>query len=223
MSERALTGWLSRRRESTAARQVREHLSKVMDVAVELDNALASCLRDDRDGVLEALGRLDMNEKAADNLEVDLLRTLARGDLEPKQRETLMLLTRRVDDISDHVKQAGLNLHLLLEWQRRVPEEFWSSFKEMSKDLVDTCRALGSAIDSLGRQEKKVLDWREEVKRLEHKIDGHFFDIKKRLIRSSPDARAMTLLVDILNEIEVAADMAKEAADQLLILVLAGR
>ncbi|MCJ2520490.1 MAG: DUF47 family protein [Candidatus Thermoplasmatota archaeon] len=223
MSDRALTGWLSRRRESTATRQLKEHLSKVLDAVVEMDNALAYCLREDRKGVLEALKRLDINEKAADNLEVDLLRTLARGDLEPKQRESLMLLARRIDDISDHVKQAGLNLKLLLEWERRVPKEFWASFKEMSKDLVDTCRALWSAVEALASDERKVLSWREEVKKLEHRIDGHFFEIKKRLIRSSPDARAMTLLVDILNEIEVAADMAKEAADQLFILVLAGR
>ncbi|MFQ5837916.1 MAG: DUF47 domain-containing protein [Thermoplasmata archaeon] len=223
MSDRPLTGWLSRRRESTAARQVREHLAKVLDVAVDLDNALAHCLKDDKEKVLESLKRLDMNEKAADNLEVDLLRTLARGDLAPKQRETLMLLARRVDDISDHVKQAGLNLQLLLEWERRVPEVFWFSFKEMSKDLVDACRALGHAVEAFGGEERRVLDWREEVKRLEHKIDGHFFETKKRLIRSSPDARAMTLLVDILNEVEAAADMVKEAADQLLILVMAGR
>lgn len=222
MSDRPLTGWLSRRRESAAARQAREHLQKVVDVAVELDNAFASCLRDDRKAVMGALKRLNMNEKAADNLEVDLLRTLARGDLEPKQREDLMLLARRVDDISDHIKQAGLNLQLLLEWRRRVPEVFWSGFKEMSKDLVDACRALGEALDALGREERKVLEWREEVKRLEHKIDGHFFDIKKRLIRSSPDARAMTLLLDILSEVEAAADMVKDAADQLLILVMGG-
>ncbi len=222
MSERALTGWLSKRRESAASRQMREHLAKVLDTAVELDKALASCLKDDRKGVLEALRRLDMNEKAADNLEVDLLRTLARGELEPKQRESLMLLARRVDDISDHVKQAGLNLQLLLEWERRVPQEFWFGFKEMSKDLIDACKALGSALAAFGKEERKVLDWREEVKKLEHKIDGHFFEIKKKLIRSSPDARAMALLADILDEIEAASDMAKEAADQLLILVMAG-
>lgn len=223
MSDRALAGWLSKRRESAAARQIREHLSKVLDVVTELDNALGSCLKDDREGVIEALRRVDMEEKAADNLEIDLLRTIVRGDLEVGERQGLIILARRVDDVSDHAKQASLNLQLLLEWERRVPSEFWASFKEMSKELVDACRALKSAVQAFGYDEKKVLRWREEVQRLEHRIDGHFFDIKRRLIRSSPDARAMTLLVDILSEMEVAADMAKEAADQLLILVMAGR
>lgn len=223
MSDRALAGWLSKRRESAAARQIREHLSKVLDVVTELDNALGSCLKDDREGVIEALRRVDMEEKAADNLEIDLLRTIVRGDLEVGERQGLIILARRVDDVSDHAKQASLNLQLLLEWERRVPSEFWASFKEMSKELVDACRALKSAVQAFGYDEKKVLRWREEVQRLEHRIDGHFFDIKRRLIRSSPDARAMTLLVDILSEMEAAADMAKEAADQLLILVMAGR
>lgn len=223
MNERPLTGWLLRRRESATAKQVREHLTKVLDSTQDLDTALGHCLRDDRTRVRQALARLDMNEKAADNLEVDLFRTLARGDLEPKQREDLLLLVRRVDDISDYVKQAGLNLQLLLEWQRRVPRPFWVGLKEMTKDLVDTTRALKGAVDAFGQEEKVVLDRREEVNRLEHRIDGEYFELKRKLIRSSPDPRAMALLMDIVNGIEAAADTAKEAADQLLILVLGGR
>lgn len=223
MSDGALTGWLSKRRESAVAERIREHTSKVLDVVTELDRALKACVQNDRVAVMEALRRVDMEEKAADNLEVDILRTIVRGELEVGERQGLTILARRVDDISDHAKQASLNLQLLMEWERRVPGEFWTSFKEMGGELVKACKALGTALQAYGQDEKKVLKWREEVKRLEHRIDGHYFDLKRKLIRSSPDPRAMTLLVDTLTEIEAAADMAKEAADQLLILIMAGR
>lgn len=223
MNEKGLSAWFVKRRESTAARHIREHVTKVIDTAVDLDNALAAALDNHRTAILDALKTLQLDEKAADNIEVALFEDLSKGELEPKQREALMRLVRRIDGISESVKQAGLELELLLEWKRTVPKEFWYLYKEVSKSLVDQTRALRSAVEAFGRDDEEVLRHREEVKRLEQIIDDRYFNLRKKLIRSSPDPRAMIVLSSLLSSMETASDRAEDAADLLFILVMANR
>jgi predicted phosphate transport protein (TIGR00153 family) len=223
LNEKGLSAWFVRRRESIAARHIREHVTKVIDTAVDLDNALAAALDNHRVAVLDALKTVYMDEKAADNMEVTLFEDLSKGELDAKQREGLMRLVRRIDDVSDYVKQAALNLEILLEWKRTVPREFWYLYKEMSKSLVDQTRALRAAVEAFGRDDEEVLRHGEEVRRLENVIDSTYFELLKKLIRSAPDPRAMVVLSDLLGAIETASDRAKDAADMLFILVMANR
>lgn len=223
MNEKGLSAWFLKRRESTAARHIREHVTKVIDTAVDLDTALGAALDNQRAAILDALKTLHMDEKAADNIEIAIFEDLSKGELEPKQREALMRLVRRIDDVCDYVKQAGLELELLLEWDRTVPREFWALYKEISKTLVDEVRALRAAVEAFGRDDDEVLRYRDEVKRLEQAIDDTYFHLRKRLIRSAPDPRAMIVLSDLLEHIETASDRAKDASDMLFILVMSNR
>ena len=223
MNEKGLSVWFVKRRESTAARHLREHVTKVIDTAVDLDTAFAAILEGQRDGVLDALKTLMLDETAVDNLEVTLFEDLSKGELEPKQREALMRLVRRMNDVADAIKQGALNLELLLDWRRSVPKDFWYLYKEISKNLVDEARALRAALGAFGRDDNEVLTHRQEVKRLEGVIDDTYFRLRKTLIRSAPDPRAMVLLTDLLTAIENASDRTKDASDMLYILVMANR
>ncbi len=223
MDERGLSGWFVKRRESTAARHIREHVTKVIDTAVDLDTAFGGVLAGHAPAVGDALKTLHLDEQAADSIEVTLFEDLSKGELEPKQREALMRLVRRIDDVADAMKQAALNLEILLSWRRTVPKEFWYLYKEMTKNLVDQTRALRAAVEAFGRNDGDVLRHGEEVKRLENVIDGTYFELRKRLIRSAPDPRAMIVLTDLLTAIETASDRAKDAGDMLFILVMANR
>ena len=115
MSDKPLLDWLERRKESSVIVKARQHIGKVLDTAVDLDRALGFQLSGRRDEIPEALHRVEMDEKAADNLEVSIFEELSRGDMDPKEREDLMRLVRRIDDIADWFKVAGRNLELIVE------------------------------------------------------------------------------------------------------------
>jgi len=206
-----------------AVRHIREHITKVIDTSLDLDNALSAALDDQRDAVLDALKTLYMDERAADNMEVTLFEELSKGELDPKQRETLMRFVRRIDDVTEHLQQAGLNLELLMESKKIVPREYWALYKGISKILVEETKALRAAVEAFGRDEEEVLKHREEVKRLEQEIDDSYFQLRKKLIRSPSDPMALVILTDLLGAIENASDNAKDAADMLFILVMANR
>ncbi len=223
MSEKGLSTFFLKRRESLAVRHIREHVTKVIDASVDLDNALLGALENRRDAVRDALKTLYMDERAADNMEVTLIEELSKGELDPKQRETLMRLVRRIDDVTEHLEQGGLNLELLMESKKIVPREFWVIYKSISKTLVEETKALRAAVEAFGRDDGEVLKYREEVKNLEQEIDDSYFQLRKKLIRSSSDPMALVVLTDLLSAIENAADSAKDAADMLFILVMANR
>ncbi len=223
MSEKGLSEWFTKRRESNAAKHIRAHVTKVMDTVVSLDKAFAAAMEDQRGAVLDALRTLYLDEKATDNLEVILFEDLSKGDLDASQREALMRLVRQIDNVSDQVQQAGLNLELLMESRKTVPREFWKLYRDLSASLVEETRALRAAVEAFGRDHSQVLKHREEVKHLEQRIDDSYFQLRKKLISSSSHPLALLVLSDILASVEMAADRANDAADMLFILVMANR
>ena len=110
-----MTDWFGKRRESVIAKGIRDHAEKVGDTVSELNRAFGAMANNDHIKALEALKRMDFSEKEADNIEERMSEELSKGDMDPKEREDLMRLVRRMDYIADWSKEAGMNLQLILE------------------------------------------------------------------------------------------------------------
>ncbi len=223
MSERGQLEWFRSRRESRALAMVREHVTKVVDAAADLDNLMDAAVRGRGEELLAAFKRLSMNEKAADNLEVLLVEELSRGELPPKDREDLMRLVASLDLIADWLKISGKNMELLQETGVTIPPEVWSSFKEMTKNTLDCARALKAMVDVYGKDYDAMMKARQEVKRLEHVVDDLYFENRKILVKIHTNPGIVVILNDLLEGIESATDNCKNSADTLLSLALQGR
>lgn len=223
MSEQGFSSWFLKRRESMAAKHILDHVTKVVDTAVDLEKAFSGLLENRHGDVVNAVKTLYLDERAADSIEVMLFEDLSKGELEPKYREVLMRAVRRIDEISEHTKEAGLNIELLSQSRKTVPREYWLAYSELSKYLVRQCRALKAAVEAFGRSDDEVLKRRSDVKNLEDDIDEAYFGLRKKLILSSSSSLALLIMMDILSSIEEASDSAKDAADSLYILVMANR
>src|SRR2546422_10905346 len=109
-----------KRRESMAAKHLLDHVTKVLDTAVDLDKALSGLLENRHDETLAAIKALYLDERTADSTEVTLFEDLSKVELDPKQRAALMRLVRRRDDISENTRQAALNLEVLSQYNKKV-------------------------------------------------------------------------------------------------------
>ncbi|MCK4445060.1 MAG: DUF47 family protein [Thermoplasmata archaeon] len=223
MSEKALLGWFSRRRESVIASKTLDHALKVADTCVELDKAVGAVVSEDRTGAIDALHRLMLREREADTVERELFSELSRGDLPPKDREDLMRLVRNVDLVADWAKVAGRNLQILVESEIHIPKEVWAGFKEITKNTVDCGRLLVKTVEAFGVDVDEVMKGRSEINNLERVIDDLYYQTKKALVKSTADPRVVILLNDLLAGVENASDFCKVAADILAVLVIAGR
>lgn len=223
MSEKNQLEWFRSRRESRALTMARDHMTKVVDAAAELDNLVEAAIRGRKEDMASAFKRLAMNEKAADNVEIALVEELSRGELPAKDREDLMRLVSSVDTVADWLKVSGKNIDLLLETGIEIPSPVWSSFKEMTKNALDCTRALKRMIDAYGVDYDRMAHAREEVKRLENVVDDIYFENRKVLVKIHTNPGIVVILNDLLEGIENATDFCKHAADTLLTLALKGR
>lgn len=223
MSEKSQLEWFRTRRESRAMTMAREHMTKVVDAAMELDNLLDAAVRGRKEDMASAFRRLTLNEKAADGIEIGLVEELSRGELPAKDREDLMRLVSSVDMIADWLKVSGKNVDLLLETGVAIPPEVWSSFKEMTKNALDCTRALKTMIDVYGSDYDRMIKVREEVRRLENVVDDIYFANRKFLVKIHTNPGIVVILNDLLEGIENATDYCKHASDTLLSLALKGR
>ena len=202
---------------------VRDHVTKVVDAAADLDNLVDAAVRGRREEIASAFRRLALNEKAADNAEIAIIEELSRGDLPAKDREDLMRLVSSVDMVADWLKVSGKNVDLLQETGITIPAEVWSSFKEMTKNTLDCSRSLKMMVDNFGVDYDRMLKAREEVRRLENVVDDIYFSNRKILVKIYANPGIVVILNDLLEGIENATDNCKNAADTLLTLALKGR
>ena len=168
------------RRESVVIRGLSEHARAVGDTASELNRAVASLCAGDKTKAVEALGRMVLSEKEADMIEETMSEELSKGDLEPKEREDLLRMVRRMDYIADWAKEAGMNLQLILEADVKVPSKLWAMYQDMTRTLEQATKEVRSTIESVGVNEQRANEHAREVKRLEHILDEFYFSIKKK-------------------------------------------
>ncbi|MBI0582844.1 MAG: DUF47 family protein [Methanomassiliicoccus sp.] len=220
MNERkSLLEWFGKRRETVVMSGIRDHVRIVGDAASELNRAVTALCGSDSEKAMEALNRMLLSEKEADTLEERISLELSKGDMEPKEREDLMRLVRRMDFIADWSKEAGMNLQLILEAKVKVPCSLWSHYHEMTIELERATKELRASIENLGVNDERAGRHSREVERLEHVLDELYFVTKKEILFSDIDPRAVFLLRDMLHGIENASDSCKDVADIIHILI----
>jgi predicted phosphate transport protein (TIGR00153 family) len=215
-----LLDWFGKRRESVVTKGMRDHAQKVGDTLSELNRAMNAMTLNERDRAMDAIRRLLLSEKEADNIEDMMTGELSKGDLEARQREDLMHLVRRLDYVADWAKEAGMNLQLILEANVEVPVSLWRKYLAMTQELERAGKELKASIDALGLNSEEVLKHERNVDVLEHILDEMYFSTKKEIFFAQMDVRAIYIMRDLLHSIENSADKCKDAADILHILVI---
>jgi len=211
--------WFGRRRESLVMNQLRRHVLKVFDTISDLDQAMISMCHDDSESAKEAIRRMLLSEKAADNLERSISEELSKGDLDSRQREDLLHLVRRMDYAADWAKEAGMNLNLIVEAGVHIPVSLWKHYCDMTAELKQAAHHLQETVENLGRDSDAVLAHWEKVEFLEHELDEKYFKTKKEILLADMDPRAIFLMRDLLHGMENSADSCKDAADTIHIFI----
>ena len=224
MSEKKIATWFAKRKESNVVKGAREHILKIVDVSEELNNAIAAMIEKSPEKAKQAIARLSMDEKAADNIEDSVREELARGDMDPKEREDLMHLVRRMDHIADWAKSAARNIEVLIEAKIEIPGNIWLLYKQITEKLVTATNTLKGCLDHMGEDDQKFVCELKKVADTEHAIDDLYFEARKQIIMTeSLDPRVIFVLRDMIHAMENSADSCKSAADLLNILFVANR
>ena len=195
-------------------------MTLAIDTVIELENAINSALNSDKEKAIASFDKLSRIEHEIDELRRIVMEELTRGNLQSKDREDIMHLVKRLDQMADHVKDASRAVILLLEAE--VPKEMWKQFAKTAKDLVDCATTLRKAIENLGTNPVKAMELAKQIDKIESQVDEKYLKSKAMLLKYSKetDAATIMLLKDLIEEMEHVADACDDTADYVRILTV---
>lgn len=212
--------WFSRRRKSKVLELADRQMTLAIDTVIELEKSINAALRGDKENSIASFNKLSKVEHEIDELRRTVFEELTRGSLLSKDREDIMHLVKRLDEMADHVKDASRAVILLLE--ANVAKELWKQFAQTAKDLVTCATTLRKAIENLGTNPIKAMELAKQIDVIEGEVDEKYLKSKELLLKHSKttDAATILLLKDLIEEMEHVADSCDDTADYVRILTV---
>ena len=212
--------WFANRRKSKLLEMADRQMTLAIDTVIELEKAINAALNGDKENAIASFDKLSAVEHEIDELRRIVFEELTRGSLRSKDREDIMHLVKRLDQMADHVKDASRAVVLLLE--AKVPKAMWKQFAETAKELVEIATALRKAIEQLGVNSTKAMELAKQIDKIEGKVDEKYLKSKEMLLEHSKETDAATILLlkDLIEEMEHVADACDDTADYVRILTV---
>ncbi len=195
-------------------------MTLAIDTVIELEKSINAAMKGDKQKANASFEKLSIIEHEIDELRRTVFEELTRGSLRSKDREDIMHLVKRLDEMADHVKDASRAVILLLD--AKVPKEMWEQFVQTAKDLVECATTLRKAIEQLGIDSSKAMELAKQIDAIEGKVDEKYLTSKAMLLRYSKETDAATILLlkDLIEEMEHVADSCDDTADYVRILTV---
>jgi predicted phosphate transport protein (TIGR00153 family) len=215
-----LERWFAKRRKSKVLEIADRQMILAIDTVIELKKSINFALNGNKQKAIAAFEKLSTIEHEIDELRRIVFEELTRGSLGLKDREDIMHLVKRLDQMADHVKDASRAVVILLEAE--VPKKMWQQFAETAKELVDIATTLRKAIEQLGIDPAKAMDLAKQIDIIEGKVDEQYLKSKAMLLEHSKETDAATILLlkDLIEEMEHIADACDDTADYVRILTV---
>lgn len=156
-------------------------------------------------------------EEFGDQIIHDITHSLHRTFVTPIDREDILSLAGRLDDVVDAVDEAA---QYTLEYKIKGSTEYAI---KLSKIIVDCATQLEQAVGLLstrGSRLKDILPMAVEIDRLESKADQALSHAMGELFSNGSDVIDILKWRDIYNTLEEATDWAEDAANVLEGIVL---
>jgi predicted phosphate transport protein (TIGR00153 family) len=212
--------WFANRRKSKLFEMADRQMTLAIDTVIELQKSINAALKGNKENAKSSFEKLSSIEHEIDELRRMIFEELTRGSLRSKDREDIMHLVKRLDQMADHVKDASRAVVILLE--AVVPKDLWKQFSDTAKELVICATTLRKAIEQLGVNPEKAMDLAKQIDQIEGKVDQHYLKSKAMLLQYSKETDAATILLlkDLIEEMEHVADACDDTADYVRILTV---
>lgn len=162
-------------------------------------------------------------ESLADDLKQNASLKLCKGAFFSGLSQNFLELLERIDDMADAAKDAAtsatqINLHSPVFHSLLKDQD---SLYDMIDEVVESVKALGSAIQALSRGSDPVIEGILEVSKHEKLADGIKTGLIKSLYSRKSDIDLLTLLQikELISSLDLIADAAEDSSDILLAII----
>jgi len=213
--------WFAERRRNKVLDLAYREMTLAIDTVTDLERSVKAISKGEKEEAKKCVDRLFLVEEEIDNLRRSVFEEATRGNLPPKDREDIMHLVKRLDVMADHVKDSARSITVLIKAD--VPQEVWSAYVDMAKDLVDCAATLRSSLEKLGTEPMEARELSQKVDQIEGKVDEKYLKTKALLLKHGRgvDPAALMILKDLLESMEHTADSCDDIADYIRALTVA--
>ncbi|MCK4933810.1 DUF47 family protein [Candidatus Bathyarchaeota archaeon] len=210
--------WFARRRKSKILELADRQITLAMDTVADLEKAVVAAAKNNRKEAETNINHLSKIEHEIDELRRIIFEELTKDTMPPQDREDIMHLVKRLDEMADHVKDAARALELIVKTE--IPKVFWTPFVDMATKLVKITRILRRAIEALGADPSEAKKLAMTIDKIEGEIDERYQETKELLLQYSNEMNvaAVMFLRDLAEEMEHVADSCDDTADYVRIL-----
>ncbi len=212
--------WFARRRKSKVLELADRQMILATETVADLHRAITEAAKNNKDEAETHIGHLSKIEHEIDELRRTIFEELTKDTMAPQDREDIMHLIKRLDEMADHAKDASRSLDIILK--TTIPKVFWKPLVYMATKLVECTRILRRAIEALGTNPPEAKRLAITIDKIEGEIDTKYQEIKELLIQHSDEMNAATLIFlrDVAEEMEHVADSCDDTADYVRILAV---
>ena len=189
-----------------SAINIQDVARRLLDLMTDFDNNVEGKVREIKE-----------KEEFGDMIIHDITRALHRTFVTPIDREDILMLAARLDDVVDAMDEAA---QYTLEYQIEKPTEH---ARRLAEIIVECANELERAIGLLSSRNSKleeILPMTVEINRLENVADQVASRARGELFNDGSDVTQILKWRDIYDDLEEATDRAEDAANVLEGIVL---
>ena len=184
----------------------------IKDVARRLQD-----LMDNFENVPAKVQEIKDLEEHGDRIIHDITHSLHRTFVTPIDREDIIALAGRLDDVVDAIDEAA---QYTLEYQIQEPTEHARALAAIIVQCADQLEGALSLLSTRGSKLKEILPFAIELNRLENEADKVASKAMGELFSNEFDVMQILKWRDIYGDLEEATDRAEDAANVLEGIVL---
>ena len=151
-------------------------------------------------------------EEFGDQIIHDITHSLHRTFVTPIDREDILTLAARLDDVVDAMDEAA---HYTLEYKIEKPTDYARQLSAIIVKCADELESAVSLLSTKGSKLRDILPNAVEINRLENEADQVASRGRGELFSGSYDVAHILKWRDIYDDLEQATDRAEDAADVL--------
>jgi len=135
--------WFVNRRKNKVLELAFRQMAAALDTANDLERAIGFVLAKKNADAKASIERLFRVEGEIDELRRQVFEEVTKGNLPHQEREDIMHLVKRLDQMADYVKDSARNVLVLKDVE--IPSVLWEAFHGMSRNVVETASVLSES------------------------------------------------------------------------------
>ena len=204
--------------EAKVLELLENHVALCISASNDLVTAMELKIKGDEKEAKNSLEMLFEAERKADELRRKMVDELAKGVLPPLSREDLMRVVRRIDLVTDSIKDGGRILAILPI--NEFPKKFEETLFEFVKKVRECVHVLGNSIRTVYEDFRKAIDECYEVEKIERAVDHMYIGVLEEMKHFEMKGQTSLLLMEFVKSLETATDECENTADFLRIMIV---